>query len=56
MICPNILRQNFWSAVSIISEQEVRIMQNVKQPDILQRGCITKVVISIIMNTGLITV
>lgn len=55
-ICPNILRQNFWSAVSIIREQEARIMQNVKQPDILQRGCITKVVISIIMNTGLITV
>ena len=45
-----------WSAVGIIREQEVRIMQNGKQPGILLRGCITKVVISIIMNTGLITV
>lgn len=38
MICPNILRQNFWSAVSIIREQEVRIMQNGKTKGILLHG------------------
>ena len=43
-------------AVSIIREQEVRIMQNGKTKGILLHGFITKEEISIIMNTGLIMI
>ena len=48
--------RNSKSAVSIIRETEVRIMQNVRRQAFPLHGCTTKGEISTIMNTGSIMV